>query len=73
MRAIFFPLGDTQSKIKNIPKRCLWREFVLLYSYIRASIQPQFKLQHILNRWADISVALQEPNRKRKRQLDIPP
>jgi hypothetical protein len=69
MKAIFFPLGGTQSEQIKKDRRCLWRELEFLYSLIKIAITPKFKLNEILNNYGILTKLLEEKNMKRQRQL----
>ena len=69
MRAIFFPLGATQSKKDRLKRRSIWRELILLNIFIVDCINPTITLYEVLNNWANISERLQDPKRKRIRQM----
>ncbi len=69
MKAIIFPLGDTQSNQIKKERRCLWRELEFLYSLIKIAITPLFKFKDILKNYGKLSKLLEEKEMKRQRQL----
>lgn len=69
MRAIFFPLGDTQDKGRRLKRRCIWREMTLLYILITSCINPKVSLKSVVADWCTISERLEAPKRKRARQM----
>jgi hypothetical protein len=50
--------------------RCVWREDEFLFLALRRAILPMIELVDILANWRNISFALREARRKRKRQLE---
>lgn len=50
--------------------RCEWRETSLMLELLRRAVVPCLSLQTAMGQWADVSVQLAEPRRKRIRQLD---
>lgn len=69
MKAIFFPLGDTQSKNERLKRRSIWRELILLNILLVDCINPTISLKEALDDWCNISKRLQDPKRKRVRQM----
>jgi len=69
MKATFFPLGDIQYKDRIGNRRCLWRELSMILHYIIQAVNPKIPLSVVIKNWREISIDLQDPIRKRKKQI----
>ena len=66
----FFPPGDTPSPKPRRHNRCLWRETSLMRHLLSMGVNPALSLVQCPHDWDDIAKRLQEPRRKRSRQVD---
>lgn len=69
MNATFFPRGDTHISMINIGRRCLWRELLFILHLVCQASNPKIDLKSYIDKWNEISVDLQDTQRKRKKQI----